>query len=105
MNFKKAVKIVCLQQGIAYKNLADRIGLTLNELKVALRNKESTYHARIARYVYDNLDTKNVTLKVHCELNEITMKEFCKENNICYSSIYNQDLGEEQIENFIGAKA
>ena len=96
--FRKAVKIVCLQQGIKQKDLAKRLGISLDNLKSTFTNKYNPYQSQVARYVYDHLDPTNVSVRVHCVLNDITLKKFCDMNDINYYSFSTSHMSTEQID-------
>ena len=89
-NLQIAVRVVCLQLGMQYADVAKRLRIPLKEFKTALKDKPHPKQRIIAQWTYKNLDTTYVPLKVHCELNNMTLKDYCEENGMSYSQVLNE---------------
>lgn len=80
---KKALRIICVQQGITYDNVAHDLGLTKGQLLYSVDKVADKNHKKISEYIKDRLELE-VTPKISCILNDMSFSEYCFKNDINY---------------------
>lgn len=80
---KKAIRIICLQKGISYDDVAETIGTTKSKLLYSINKEFDKRHKKICRYASENLE-EMVTPKIECVLNDMSFTEYCKKHNLKY---------------------
>lgn len=82
---KKALRIICVQQGITYKDIADELGIEKRDLLYAIEIVYHDKHKLICDYAKEKI-TDKLNAKIYCILNDISFKDYCYKKNIKYSS-------------------
>ena len=80
---KKVIRIICIQQGITYDDIAHDLNITKGKLLYAIDKEFDIKHKKISDYAKEHLELE-INPKVHCILNDLSFREYCSMHDIGY---------------------
>ena len=83
----RTLKIVRVQTGLTYGQIAKQIGINKTDLLTAVGMKYHPSHKAITDFLLKNFDIQDTSLRVMAALYGVSLREYCKRVGVDYYEV------------------